>query len=65
VIVVQRSDARREGLLSVLRNAYGHRMFWLTTEAAYRTDIGGAIFMTPKDDAPMAFSFLTDRNPAS
>jgi len=36
-----------------------HRMFWLTTEAAYREDIGGAIFMTPKDDVPVAFSFLT------
>jgi hypothetical protein len=35
-------------------------MFWLTTEA-YRENIGGAIFKTPKDDAPMAFSFLTDR----
>ena len=59
VIVVQRSDARREGLLNVLRNAFSHRMFWLTTEAAYREDIGGRIFMTPKDDAPVAFSFLT------
>jgi hypothetical protein len=59
VIVVQRSEARREGLLKTLRDAYSHRMFWLTTEAAYREDIGGAIFMTPKDDAPVAFSFLT------
>jgi hypothetical protein len=33
-------------------------MFSLTTEAAYRKDIGGAIFMTPKDDAPVSFSFL-------
>jgi hypothetical protein len=59
VVVVQRTDARREGLLSALRAKYRHRMFWLTTEAAYRADIGGAIFMTPKDDAPAVFSFLT------
>ena len=58
VIVVQRTDARREGLLTALRKTYSHRMFWLTTEAAYRTDIGGAIFKTPKDDAPVPFSFL-------
>lgn len=59
LVVVQRTDARREGLLSVLREKLSHRMFWLTTEAAYRADIGGAIFMTPKDDAPVPFSFLT------
>ena len=59
VVVVQRTDARREGLLAALREKYRHRMFWLTTEAAYRENIGGAIFMTPKDDAPVAFSFLT------
>jgi len=38
-------------------------MFWLTTEEAYRTDIGGAIFRTPKDDAPVSFSFLTCSDP--
>jgi hypothetical protein len=59
VVVVQRTDARREGLLTALRNTCSHRMFWLTTEAAYREDVGGAIFKTPKDDAPMAFTFLT------
>jgi hypothetical protein len=59
VVVVQRSDARREGLLKALREKCSHRMFWLTTEAAYRENVGDAIFMTPKDDAPAAFSFLT------
>jgi len=59
VIVVQRSEARREGLLKALRETCSHRMFWLTTETAYRGGIGGAIFMTPKDDAPVPFSFLT------
>lgn len=58
VVVVQRTDARREGLLKALRAACPHRMFWLTTEPAYRRDIGGAIFQTPKDDAPVPFSFL-------
>lgn len=58
VIVVQRTDARRAGLLTALKETASHRMFLLTTEAAYRTDIGGAIFRTPKDDAPERFSFL-------
>jgi len=34
-------------------------MFWLTTEPAYRADLGGAIFKTPKFDVPVPFSFLT------
>ena len=63
VVVVQRSDARREGLLNALREKCSHRMFWLTTEAAYRDSLGGAIFMTPKDDAPVSFSFLIRPNP--
>jgi len=58
VLVVQRTDARREGLLKALRERHGHRMFWLTTESAYREDMGGAIWRTPKDDAPAPFSFL-------
>jgi hypothetical protein len=59
VVIVQRTDARREGLLKALRAHYNHRMFWLTTESAYRENIGGAIFRTPKDDVSIAFSFLT------
>jgi len=58
VVVVQRTGARRDGLLEALRKTGNHRMFWLTTEPEYRADIGGAIFRTPKDDAPVAFSFL-------
>jgi hypothetical protein len=65
VVVVLRSDARRDGLLKVLREKCSHRMFWLTTEAAYRENIGGAIFKTPKDDAPVAFSFLIPSGTAS
>ena len=63
VVVVQRTDVRREGLLTALREKCSHRMFSLTTEAAYREDIGGAIFKTPKDDAPVAFSFLIRSDP--
>jgi hypothetical protein len=63
VVVVERSDARREGLLTALREKCSHRMFWLTTEAAYRNDIGGAIFKTPKDDVPVPFSFLIRSDP--
>jgi hypothetical protein len=58
VIVVQRTDARRDGLLTALRKNCNHQMFWLTTEPEYRGDIGGAIFKTPKGDAPVPFSFL-------
>jgi hypothetical protein len=64
VVVVQRTDARREGLLKALRETSNHRMFWLTTEAAFRNDIGGAVFKTPKDDAPVSFSFLIPSNPS-
>jgi hypothetical protein len=63
VVIVQQTDARREGLLTALRKNCSHRMFWQTTEAAYRNDIGGAIFKTPKDDAPVAFSFLIRPDP--
>jgi hypothetical protein len=58
VIIVQQTDARREGLRDALRKNYPHRMFFLTTEPEYRADIGAAIFRTPKDDAPATFSFL-------
>jgi hypothetical protein len=58
VIVVQRTEARREGLVQVLRESCSHRMFWLTTEPAYRNDIGANIFMTPRDDDQLRFSFL-------
>jgi hypothetical protein len=64
VIVVQRSEARREGLLDALQKSCSHRMFWLTTETAYRKGIGSSIFKTPKDAAPVAFSFLKPRIPA-
>jgi hypothetical protein len=55
---------RSEGLLKALQATCSHRMFWLTTEAAYHNDIGSAIFKTPKDDAPVALSFLKPHAPA-
>jgi hypothetical protein len=33
-------------------------MFWLTTESAYRENIGGAIWKMPKDETPVPLSFL-------
>jgi hypothetical protein len=35
-----------------------HRMFWLSSESAYRENIGGRIFATPKDYAGDNYSFL-------
>ena len=58
VVVVQRTDARREGLLAALREKCSHRMFWLTTEAAYRENMAGKIFKTPKDYVGSSYSFL-------
>jgi hypothetical protein len=58
VIVVQRTDERRRNLLKQLHEEYNHRMFWLATEDAYKKDIGGEIFATPKDWEKVAYSFL-------
>jgi len=58
VIVVQRTDARREGLLEALRRTCSHRMFWLTTEAEYRHNMSIPIFKGPKDPNALAFPFL-------
>jgi Replication-relaxation len=49
VIVIQRSEARRQYLLRTLEGSFAHRMFWLTTESAYHRDIGSPIFLTPPD----------------
>lgn len=58
VMVVQRTEARSEGLLGALQAGYRHRMFWLTSEDRYRKDIGGEIFKTPKDYAERSYSLL-------
>ena len=58
VIVTQRNDERRENLLKQLNKEFNHRMFWLTTEEAYKRDIGGRVFLTPKDFGAAAYGFL-------
>jgi len=58
VIVTQRNDERRENLLTKLNKEFNHRMFWLTTEEAYKRDIGGRVFLTPKDFATASYGFL-------
>jgi len=59
VIIVQRTEARRAGLLTALHGRFPHRMFWLATEDAVHKDIGGEIFKTPKDHADRSYSFLS------
>jgi hypothetical protein len=58
VIVVQRNEIRMKNLLQALGEKYKNRMFWLTTEPAYKEDIGGEIFATPKDHEQRSYSFL-------
>ncbi len=57
VIVVQRNSQRRANLLKALAPRYAHRMFWLTTEELYRRDIGGMIFLAPRDYDTNSYSF--------
>lgn len=59
VIVVQRSEERRENLLRAMHEKYPHRMFWMTTEELYKRNIEGVIFRTPKDFGGMNYSFLS------
>jgi hypothetical protein len=49
VIVVQRNEHRRQHLLRALGASFAHRMFWLTSEALYKQDLGARIFLTPRD----------------
>jgi hypothetical protein len=58
VIVVQRTDLRRRNLLTALEAKCCHRIFWLTTEALYKEDIAGEIFLTPRDHRESAYSLL-------
>ncbi|MDR5727783.1 MAG: replication-relaxation family protein [Terriglobia bacterium] len=58
VVVVQRTEDRRNNLLQELHMRFNHRMFWLTTEALYKEDIGASIFKTPKDLNARGYSFL-------
>jgi hypothetical protein len=58
-IIVQRNDVRRQHLLDILREKLPMRTLWLTTEPLYKQDIGGEIFLTPKDYADQRYSFLS------
>jgi hypothetical protein len=57
VILVQRTEQKREFLLSKL-GEYKHRMFWLTTEDLYKAEMGGKIFKTPKDFTDATYFLL-------
>jgi hypothetical protein len=58
VIVTQRTEERRANLLKELNGTLNHRMFWLTTERAFKDNIGGEIFKTPKDLKERSYRFL-------
>ncbi len=51
VIIVHKNAERMDNLLAALHDdkELNQRMFWLTTEKAYKDDIGAEIFLTPKD----------------
>ncbi len=57
-IVVQRNEERSTNLLKELAQQFNHRTFWLTSEDAYKQDIGGRVFRTPRDFATAAYSIL-------
>lgn len=54
VIVIQRTEERRENLLKAC--LFKHRMFWFASEDAYKADIGGEIFKTPRDFQDKSYS---------
>lgn len=56
VVVVQRTEKRRDSLYNAVQEKHRHRMFWLTTESQYRKDIAAAIFLTPKDGRVKPYS---------
>jgi hypothetical protein len=57
VILVQRTEERRNNLCKAFVEKHRHRMFWLTTEPLYRQNIAGEIFLTPKDGQAKSYSF--------
>jgi hypothetical protein len=57
VIVVQRTEERRKNLCNALQEKWGHPMFWITTESLCKADIGGEIFLTPKDCEAQPYGF--------
>jgi hypothetical protein len=59
VVIVQRTDERVANLLRALSAKLPYRIFWLTSEARYRRDLGAPVFFTPRDHAQQAYSFLS------
>jgi len=57
IIVVANSD-KQYNLCERLTD-YKHRMFWIATEPAFKENIKGQIFRTPKDFSSTAYSFLS------
>jgi hypothetical protein len=57
VVVVHKTMERMDNLLHAMKPILPHRMFWLTTEEAYKDDIGSDIFATPKDFDRISYSF--------
>jgi hypothetical protein len=58
VIVILKNEQRRRNLLKALAQRYKTRTFWVTTEAHYRQNPAGLIFLTPKDHEANSYSFL-------
>jgi hypothetical protein len=56
-IWIFKTPEREKNFLVALSKDFANRMFWTTTESAYRDDIGAEIFSTPKDHEKIAYSF--------
>lgn len=59
VITVVRNADKQYNLCERMSEKYAHRMFWITTEPAFKVNIGGEIFKTPRDYDKVAYSFLS------
>ena len=59
VIFIVLSERKRQTMLEKFAEEYPYRMFWFTTIEAFQNDIGGEIFMTPKDGLAKSYSFLS------
>lgn len=59
VIVVVRNSDKQYNLCERLAKDYAHRMFWIATEPAFKENIQGEIFRTPRDYPKVAYSFLS------
>lgn len=58
VVVIQKTDERVLHLLRVMSDPLRLGMFWLASEARYKENLGGAIFLTPRDFAQKSHSLF-------